>query len=167
MYLLGTDIVSNFRKSRPHPNLLDWMGRIADEEVAVSVMTVFEIQSGAHLVRAAAPAKAAEIEAWLDGFVLAGGFAILPLGTEAARLYAAMFVTPSLKSFLLPHPRSKAPKSGVDLIIAAIAIVGDACVVTTNTADYLRIHREFPLPGLYDPLAGSWFVTPPDAGAAR
>jgi toxin FitB len=158
VYVLDTDVVSNFRKRKPHPNLLTWFDSVPPDEVAVAAMTVFEIQAGAAALRPTNPAKAAEIGDWLDGFVLTDTFKILPFGIEVARLYAEMFVTPALKHFLLPDPRSKRPKSGAGLIVAATAIVHEATVVTVNKADFLRIHAHFPLPSLYDPFAMEWRV---------
>ena len=125
-------------------------------------MTVFEIQSGVDLVRATDPVKADEIEQWLDGFVLTGAFQILSVDVDVARLYARMFATPLLKNFVLPDIRSKRPKSGADLVIAATAIVHGATVVTVNQDDFLRIHTEFTLPSLYEPFAMQWAIGAPE-----
>jgi len=159
MYLLDTDVVSNFRKNRPHPNLLKWFAAVPPEEIAISTMTVFEVQSGASAVRPLDPAKADEIEAWLDGFLL-NGFHTLPVDIEIARLYGRMFVTPSLKSFVLPDPNGKRPKSGVDLILAATAIVHGATLVTINRKHFVSIHDAYPLPSLYDPFSAEWVIRP-------
>jgi toxin FitB len=163
VYLLDTNVVSNFRKRKPHPRLLEWFESVPQDQVAVSVMTAFEIQSGASLLRKTNPAKADEIEDWLDGFVLTGSFAILPIDADIARLYARMFVTPPLKNFVLADPKSKQPKSGADLMLAATAIVRGATLVTVNRDDFLRIHTVFPLPSLYEPFAMEWLVGGPDA----
>jgi predicted nucleic acid-binding protein len=82
----------------------------------------------------------------------------LSLDTEVARLSARMFVTPSLKNFVLPDPKSNQPKSEVDLMVAATAIVHGATLVTMNRDVNLRIHAEFPLPSLYEPFAMEWLV---------
>lgn len=161
MYLLDTDVVSNFRKRKPHPNLLEWFQAVPPDEVAVSVMTAFEIQAGASLLRSTDPKKANDIEDWLEGFILTGNFRILPVDTETARLYARMFTAAPLKNFVLPDPRSRRPKSGVDLMIAATATVHDAALVTLNKHDFLSIHREFPIPSVYDPFAMEWLVGGP------
>jgi predicted nucleic acid-binding protein len=162
MYLLDTDVVSNFRKKKPHPNLLAWFATVPREEIAISVMTVFEIQSGASVLRLQDPAKASEFEAWLDGIV-SNDLSVFPIDTATARLYGRMFVTPALKNFLMPDARSMKPKSGADLIIAATAIIHGATMVTINSADFLRIHERFPLPSLYDPFAGEWLIGGPPA----
>jgi predicted nucleic acid-binding protein len=139
VYLLDTDIISNLRKSKPNSNLVAWLGDVDPDTVGVSAITVFDIQAGAILVRDRDVSKANDIEAWLDGFVLAGQFSIVPFGAEVARVYAGMFVSPSLKNFLLPNPTNKTPKSGADLIVAATAIVHGAVVVSGNKGDFHRI----------------------------
>jgi len=161
VYLLDTDVVSNFRRLKPHPNLLAWFGSVPISDVAISVMTVFEIQSGVALVRTRSPAKADEIERWLDSVVLTAGFQILGVNIDIARLYARMFSTPSLKNFVMPDARSGRPKSGTDLVIAATAIVHGATVVTVDKHDFLRVHGEFALPSLYEPFAMEWSIGEP------
>jgi toxin FitB len=156
MHLLDTDIISNFRKRKPHPNLLGWFSTVSPEDIAISVISIFEIEAGLSQLASFDPAKAAEIEAWLANFVLAGTFNILPVGVDVARLYGRMFVTAALKNFVLPDRSSKRPKSGADLILAATSIVHGATVVTANTEDFLRIHRKFPLPSIYHPFSGEW-----------
>jgi hypothetical protein len=52
------------------------------------------------------------------------------------------------------------PPSGADLSIAAIAIAGGAVIATDDIGHFLRIHDEFPLPGLFNPIKGEWHVGP-------
>jgi len=158
VYLFDTDVISHFRKIKPHPSLIQWYEGLPPDEVAISVMTIFEIQTGVSALRTRNPEKAQSIEAWLDALVLSGGFKILPIDTRIARTYGRMFATPSLKGFLLPDPMSPRPKSGADLVIAATAIAHGAILVTGNASDFLRIHAEFPVPGLYEPFQGRWLV---------
>jgi hypothetical protein len=54
----------------------------------------------------------------------------------------------------------KCNRLGHDLMIASVAIVHDAPIITANTKDYLRINDWFPLPGLYHPLEERWHVEP-------
>jgi predicted nucleic acid-binding protein len=156
--IFDTDIVSNFRKKKLHPNLLAWFSGVERGSVAVSAFTVFEINVGVELVRRMDPDKAEQIEKWLESFVIAGGFDLLPFDARVGRIYARMFTTPGLASFLLPDRNSKKPKSGADLIVAATAIVHGAAVVTANKNDFLRINEFFPLPALYDPFGMEWAV---------
>jgi hypothetical protein len=73
-----------------------------------------------------------------------------------------MFATPALRNFTLPSPASRRPKSGVDLMIAATAIVHGMTVVTADAGDFLRIHAAFPLPSLYEPFAKDWKLGGPE-----
>jgi predicted nucleic acid-binding protein len=158
MYLLDTNIVSEFRKRRPNAALIEWLSRTAPEELAISSLFAFEAQSGAAMMKRHDPERAAAIEEWLDELLGSGQFTVLPFDVPAARLYGEMFATPELKSFLMTDPRSKRPKSGVDLMLAATAIASDATVVTFNVSDFGRIHETFPLPGLFNPGTRAWIV---------
>lgn len=139
--------------------MLDWLSRTPQERIAVPVSVVFEIQSGIEGLRLAGKAdKADEIEGWLEGFQRARGDCIISPGIEVARLQARLFVAPALRNFLWPEPRSPKPKLGIDLIVAATAIVHRGPVVTFNVADYRQIHPHFPLPGLYNPGRDEWVI---------
>jgi predicted nucleic acid-binding protein len=159
MFLLDTVVVSNLRKPKPHPNLLDWLNAIDPELVALSAITVFEVKIGILRIAAAGHDRAArDIQAWLDELLEVGRVQILPIDTDVALQYAELFEAPALKNFLLPNPNSKTPKSGADLIIASTAIVHEATVVTVNAKHFLEIHGLFPLPSLYQPFSGEWLV---------
>lgn len=67
MYLLDTNVVSELRKTRPHGGLLAWLKDVPEDSVLISVVTLGELQAGVERTRRQDPAKAAEIEAWLDG----------------------------------------------------------------------------------------------------
>jgi len=74
------------------------------------------------------------------------------------RVYARMFADPAMKTFVFPDARSKQPKSGVDLILAATAIQHGLVVATGNVQHFRRIHARYELPGLYNPLLDEWAV---------
>lgn len=159
MFLLDTDIVSNTRKVRPHPRLLRWLGETNPGDLAISAMTVFELEAGISLLRAGGNmAKADEISLWLDGLIASGSLPVLPIDHLVARLYGRMIATPQLKNFLFSTPASKQPKSGGDLILAATAIIHGATIVTNNARDFLAIHQHFPLAGLYLPFTDEWLI---------
>jgi predicted nucleic acid-binding protein len=158
LYLLDTNVVSEFRLRRPNPGLIEWMSTVAPEELAVSVVFAFEAQFGVSELRKRDAGRAGEIERWLTELLDSQQLALLPFDVAAARIYGEMFATPGLRNFLLPDARSKRPKSGVDLMVAATAIASDATVVTFNIAGFERIHRHFSLPGLFDPRTRKWVV---------
>jgi|SRR5579872_888140 len=162
MFILDTDVVSNLRKKKPHPNLERWIDETGWQDLATTVLTVMEIQVGIERARRSDPATAEGVEKWLTGLLLAGRPQVVPLETDAALLLGRMNETPSLRNFLAQDTAAKKTKTGADLAIASIAIARNDVVTTGNGSDFLLIHQHFPLPGLYDPFAGKWLVEPPD-----
>jgi hypothetical protein len=162
IYVLDTNILSTFRRKKPHPAIAEWVSRIGWRDLTVSVVTIAEIQCGAERTRKQHPDVAAAIDLWLERMLADGEPQILPMGVYASRLLGKMYETPSLRRFIITDPTSKNAASGADLAIAAIAIAEGAVVVTNNVADFLEIHAEFRLPGLFDPINNEWHVQPPD-----
>ncbi len=166
MFILDTDVVSNLRKKKPHPNLVSWLDEIGWQNLATTVLTVMEIQIGIERARRSNVAIADAVQQWLDGLLRVGKPHVLPLGTDAALLLGQMNETPPLRNFLLQDPATRKTKTGADLAIASIAITHNAVVATGNGSDFLAINRHFPLPGLYDPFYGKWLINPPPVEAS-
>jgi hypothetical protein len=159
LYILDTDVVSELRKRSPHPDLLDWLKQTDPQQLGIPLSVIFEIQSGIEGLRAnEATGKADEIEAWLGRLLKQYGEHVINPNVDVARLQARMFSTPALKNFLWPNPNSTKPKFGIDLIIAATAVVFDGVVVTFNVSDYHEVHKYFPLPGLFNPKDSEWVI---------
>lgn len=151
LFLLDTNIVSNLRRARPHPNLVAWLSPIPPGQVFMAAVTVAEIQCG--VGQAADPTVADRVQRWLDGLLEVGQPQVVPFDTRTAVLMGRMWATPALNNFIANDPRSRKVRSGADLAIAATAIAHDLVVATANTADFLAIGALFPLPGLIDPFA--------------
>ncbi|MGH8319844.1 MAG: hypothetical protein ACREUL_18050 [Steroidobacteraceae bacterium] len=161
MFVLDTDVVSNLRKKKPHPTLIGWMGEIGWQELAITSVTIMEIQIGIERARRSDAATAQSVQEWLNGLLEVGRPQVLPLNTDAALLLGRMYETQPLRNFLVNDPGAKKPKTGADLAIASIAIANEAVVATGNESDFLLIHEHFPLRGLYDPFEDRWLVKPP------
>ncbi len=141
---------------------MTWLAEADPHDIMLPWSVVFEVQLGIERARAKHPALAKEIEAWLEGFV-PDSFSQRALPTmETARLRAKMYANPNLQDFLSSPANAKRLKTGEDLMIAATAITHDLVVVTFNVNDFLRIHRAFPLPGLFEPKHG-WLIGDPNA----
>ena len=88
MYLFDTNVVSELRRPRPHPAVLDWISSVPVDQLFLSAVTVGEIQAGIEITREQDPAKAEELEIWL-GQVLAS-YAILPMDASVLREWARL-----------------------------------------------------------------------------
>ena len=84
MYLLDTNVVSELRRPRPHPSVLEWIGAVPAEQLHLCAVTIGEIQAGIEITREQDPVRAEELEAWLDDRVL-DDFDVLTLDGPAFR----------------------------------------------------------------------------------
>ena len=127
MYLLDTNVVSELRRPRPHGAVLAWLASVDDTELFVSAVTLGEIQAGIELTRGQDPAKASELEGWLD--MVAGAYNVLPMDAAVFRAWARLM-----------HRRSDTLYE--DAMIAATAKVHRLTVVTRNVADFQALGFE-------------------------
>ena len=121
MYLLDTNVVSEFRKARPHGGVLAWLRSVDDRHLHLSAVTLGEIQAGIEITREQDQVKATEIEAWADN--LAATWSIIPMNVAECREWAKLM-----------HRRSDTLIG--DAMIAATARVHGLQVVTRNVGDF-------------------------------
>jgi predicted nucleic acid-binding protein len=121
MFLLDTNVVSELRKPRPHGAVVAWLRGVDDKQLYLSAVTLGEIQAGIELTRDQDPAKAAEIEAWLDQ--VAQAYNVLPMDAVVFRQWAQLM-----------HGKSNTLYE--DAMIAATASQHHLTVVTRNVADF-------------------------------
>lgn len=162
MHLLDTDVISDFRKPRPHPKLIAWSQAVGWSDLSSSAVTLAEIERGAEIAGRSDPQQGRAILNWLDRLLSAHGTVVLPLYIDAGRIWGRMTATPALRHFLLADPRQSPAKqkTGADLMIASIAIASGRYLVTGNTSHMAEIHGSFPIPGIYDPFRDEWSVKP-------
>jgi len=120
-YLLDTNVVSELRKRKPHGAVLAWIRRIPEESLYVSAVTLGEIQSGIEITREQDPAKADEIERWLDD--MSATYNVLGVDASIFRRWAKLM-----------HRRANHHLE--DALIAATALIHDLTVATRNTEDF-------------------------------
>ncbi len=121
MYLLDTNVISELRKPRPHGAVIAWLDSVSKSETFICAFTLGELQAGAERTRRQDPAKAAEIEAWIDD--VPATFEVIPLDTAVFREWARLMAGKSNDLF-------------EDAMIAATAKVKGLTVVTRNVRDF-------------------------------
>lgn len=124
-YLLDTNVLGELRKRSGASQVKRWVAAQQTGDLAISVVTVIEIESGILRLARCDAEQAALLTRWFEDRVLTG-FAdrILPLDLVAARRVAPLHI---------PDP---AP--GHDALIAGTALAHGLAVVTRNESDFRR-----------------------------
>ena len=121
MFLLDTNVVSELRRNKPHGAVLAWLEGVADSDLHLSAVTLGELQTGVERTRGGDPAKAAEIEGWVER--VAETFNVLPMDASAFRMWARLM-------------RGRPDELIEDAMIAATARIHGLTVVTRNVRDF-------------------------------
>jgi predicted nucleic acid-binding protein len=121
IFLLDTNVVSEFRKPRPHGAVAAWRRSIPVHQLAIPAVVLAEAQAGAEITRAQNPAKAAELESWIESLMVY--YTILPADGSIFREWARLM-----------HGVSS--DQSADAMIAATARVLRLTVVTRNVKDF-------------------------------
>ncbi len=120
-YLLDTNVVSELRRQRPHGGVVAWLQSLDDTQLHLSAVTLGEIQAGIELTREQDPAKAQEIENWLE--LVSNTYNALPMDAGTFRAWARLM-----------HRKSDTLYE--DAMIAATAQVHGLIVATRNVNDF-------------------------------
>jgi predicted nucleic acid-binding protein len=121
MYLLDTNIVSELRRPRPDPRVIQWIEQVAESDLFISAVTIGEIEAGIELTREQDPQKALAIGSWLDQLV--DNSQVLSLGANTMRIWGRLM-----------HRKSNTVTE--DALIASSAIEHALRVVTRNVSDF-------------------------------
>jgi predicted nucleic acid-binding protein len=136
-YLLDTNVISNITKPDPSESLLEWMGAQSDGDLFISSLTVAEIRRG--ILDKPKGKKRERLEAWFAGpegpqSLFKGR--ILPFDEKAALVWAR----------LMSEGRAAGkPRSGLDMIVSAIAETNECVIVTDNVKHFSRLDVLNPL----------------------
>jgi len=87
-YLLDTNVISELRKTRPHGAVVAWLETLRVEQIFLSAATMGELQDGVELTRRQDPAKAREIESFLNSVEMS--FAFVPMDSACFREWSRL-----------------------------------------------------------------------------
>lgn len=127
MWLLDTNVVSETRKRKPHGGLVAWIDEQPTSALHIAAATIFELQVGAEFTRRNNPAKAAEIEAWID--LVQSDYGIITADAAVCRRWSKLMVGQTADLM-------------IDALIAATAQTNGLTVVTRNVVDFARLGVE-------------------------
>jgi len=122
MYLLDTNVVSEMRRPKPHGAVVAWLRSVNAEDLYLSSVTIGELQKGIELTRERDPAKAAELEAWVEQLI--DSHDTLDMDSRAFRCWAKLM-------------HRKPDHHAQDGMIASIAAVHGLVVATRNLKDFV------------------------------
>ncbi|PCG07510.1 VapC toxin family PIN domain ribonuclease [Sphingomonas ginsenosidimutans] len=130
-YLLDTNIISNVVKPQPSETLLAWWAEQRDEDLFIASLTVAEIRRG--ILEKPRGKKRDALDAWFTGAegpqaLFAGR--VLPFDDKAGLIWARL---------MADGKAAGRPRSGLDMIVAAVAGANDCVVVTDNEKDFAGI----------------------------
>lgn len=136
-YLLDTNIISQFVKPAPSEALMAWMAEQPDDDLFIAALTLAEIRRG--VIEKPAGRRRDELEAWFVGpqgpeRLFAGR--ILPFNAQAALVWARL---------MADGKAAGRPRSGLDMIVAAVAVAHGCVVVTDNEKDFAGIQFVNPI----------------------
>lgn len=123
-YLLDTNVISDARLKRSTA-LMAWLRAQELRDLAISVITLLELERGVRRRERTDPGGALPLRLWLDEDVrpIVGG-SLLPVDERTAITAAALHV---------PDPLPE-----MDALIAATAMVHELTLVTRNVKDFAR-----------------------------
>ncbi len=126
MYLIDTNVLSEFMRPEPAPAVIRWLEDPGDEPLAITAITVGEILFG--LERLPAGRRRDDLRERFVAVVEPGtGLSVLAYDDAAARAYGEIAAQ---------RERAGLAIHNADLMIAAIAHLHAARVATRNTKDF-------------------------------
>ena len=126
-YLLDTNIPSEMTRSRPAPQVEQWLDQVDDNALFLSVISLSEILRG--ITRLPESTRRTQLQTWLDEILrLWFEDRILPVTQSIAERLGRWAGERDSKGLTLPVP---------DGLIAATALEHDLTLVTRNVRDFV------------------------------
>lgn len=120
-YHLDTNVLSETRRKQADERVISFLSAAEPSALYISVLTLGELRKGVALKHRSDPDAAGKIAAWVDGLEFSFGDRILGIEAATARLWGEL--------------SAERPRTVVDILLAATAIVHELTFVTRNTID--------------------------------
>jgi toxin FitB len=138
-YVLDTNIISHAVKPQPSESLMSWMSRQRDEDLFIASLTGAEIRRG--ILEKPRGKKRDALDKWFSGSdgpqaLFAGR--VLPFDEKAGLIWARL---------MAEGKAAGRARSGLDMIIAAVAGANECVVVTDNEKDFAGLQIVNPVRG--------------------
>ena len=135
-FLLDTNVISELRKTKPHGAVLAWVRSLRDKDIKIPAVAIGELQDGAELARCQDPAKALELEQWIDRIMAT--YVVLPMDGQMFRDWARLM-------------NRRSDDLSTDAMIAATSRILGLTVATRNVKDFALFDVEIFNPFTYSP----------------
>lgn len=125
-YLADTNFLSELLKTRPNPGVMRWLLSVDENEMAVSVITLGELQRGASRLRPGD--RQDRLQDWIDAYIIprfAGR--ILGVGMDEMLEWGTRYGR---------FEREGRPRAVLDSILAVTALIHGLAVVSRNVRDF-------------------------------
>ncbi len=120
-YLLDTNILSETRRKKPEPGVIQFLSEAESSALYVSVLTLGELRKGVALKQRSDRAAARLLSEWVDGLEYSFADRVVGIDATTARVWGEL--------------SAERPRPVIDTLLAATAIVHRLTLVTRNTAD--------------------------------
>lgn len=128
-YLLDTNVLSETRRRQADPQVISFLSAAEPSALYISVLTLGELRKGVALKKRSDPDGAKKIAAWVDGLEFSFADRILGIDAATAKLWGEL--------------SAQRPRSVIDTLLAATAVVHELIFVTRNTSDVQDIKLKF------------------------
>ena len=125
-FLIDTNVVSEWVRPRPDPNVIAWFAEADEDRVFLSVVTLAELRRG--VARLAEGRRRDRLDEWLRHQ--------LPLRFEGRILAIDAVIAAAWGDVMAEREERGRPISAMDAFIAATARVHRLTLVTRNAADF-------------------------------
>jgi toxin FitB len=125
-FLLDTNVVSEWTKPHPNRGVVEWLEKVDEDEVFLSVVTFAELRHG--IDRLAAGARRRKLDQWLRSEV--------PARFEGRIVLIDGAIADEWGRLVAQREAGGKPIHAMDAFIAATARVHELTLVTCNVSDF-------------------------------